>query len=194
MKRWLAMALVVFALFGTARASAALSGDVETLSRESLGSLYMSRLRSGAGEVMILIEDEAGEPLYWCTEVPAEPPEASEGDAAEAARRAIPDALILQIETEGDVKLVRLAAPKLFGTLWVVDGRVIRRDLKGGAFVEDGRLTLDGALHAAQLVRPEAVFTAVEYDAEDGAYEGDARLDGASYDFEIDAQTGQLLE
>ena len=180
-----------------ALAEGALPADAAVVSAERLGDLWLLRLAADSGETLLLLADAGGMPVRLFTEAPAPEPTGgaqTASEAAEAALAALPGALVLQVDTEGSEKAVRVATPCLFGTVWVSGGQVRRRSLTGGQFVSGGRLTLDGAYHAAQLTRPEAVFLAVEYDDEDDAYEGDALLNGVEYEFQLDARTGRLLE
>ena len=162
-----------------------------------MGDLRLIRLMSDTGETMILLSDDESLPICLITEnaAPVEQGVTQTADEAMAAvRAAFLDGLIIQVKSEGTLKAVSIATPHLFGTLWTNGGQVVRRNLKGGCFIANGRLTLDGACHIAQLIHPEAEFFSIEYDEDDDAYEGDAMVNGVKYELELDAQTGKLLE
>ena len=171
--------------------------DAESIAEERFGDLRFIRLSSKAGETMIMLSDDEGLPICLITESAASVEQGgtqTTDDATAAVRAAFPDALILKVESEGTLKAVSIATPYLFGTLWTSGGQVVRRKLRGGCFIADGRLTLDGAYHIAQLIQSEAVFIAFEYNAEDDTYEADALVNGVEYELELDARTGKLLE
>ena len=171
--------------------------DSEPVAEERFGDLQLIRLISNNGETMMLLLDYEGLPMCLITEkaAPVDQSAVQTADEAMAAVRAgFPNALIIQVESEGALKAVCIVTPHLFGTVWTNDGQVVRRDLRGGCFISNGRLTLDGACHIAQLLHPEAEITAIEYDSDDDAYEGDALVDGVEYDLELDAQTGKQME
>ena len=171
--------------------------DAVIIAEEQIGDMLLMRLTAETSETMVLLQDGAGAPVYIATEklAPVEhtlPQTADEAKAAVLA--AFPDALIIKVESVGELKAVYVVTPCLLGTLWTAGGKVYWRSLTGGSFMTEGRLTLDGAYHTAQFIHPEAVFVAIEYDRKDNIYEGDALIDGVKYELELDARTGQLLE
>ncbi len=171
--------------------------DAYVVESERLGEMNLLRLSAATGETMLMLIDSAGMPICLTTEksAPADPDaEQTADDAIATALGAFPDAIILQVYSDEMYKAVNLATPELIGTLWVVGGQICRRELRGGHFIADGRLTLDGACHAARLLHPEAELMALEYDSDDNTYDGDALVNGVEYEIELDARTGMLLE
>ena len=108
-----------------------------------------------------------------------------------------PDAIMLFGEDieDGSKKLYMLTG-NAAGEITVHGNIIISRTLNYGDYISDGKLTMDGALAAMHMHRPEAEFRAVELDEDDGVwcYEGEAFIDGVEYEFELNAITGKLLE
>ena len=153
------------------------------------------------GERMLLTVDALTEaPLSLVTELPAAFPESGEPQAREAALRAVeaeyPLALLLFANAEASgARSVGVIAREMGGTALVAGDRIISRSFTYGAFLLDGRLTIDGARMALALHRPEAEIRELEPDDDDARlYEGEAFVDGVEYEFELDARTGKLLE
>lgn len=151
------------------------------------------------GEVLLLMCSD-GELLLVETQQRAaydpSAPAVSRSLAEELARQQWPDCRILFSRDEQDGKLLGVAGENFCGSILVADGRIISRSLEIGVIFRDGRLTMDGALKVLSLHRPEAEFYALELDREDGMqiYEGEALLNGAEYEFELDVSSGKLLE
>ena len=166
--------------------------EARQIGGEAIGPIRRIDLEiPSTGERMALFLDGDGEPLTLVTVADGAPASEAAGDVTAAAEEACPGALVLRSSGEQ----LAVASYCWFGTLEVRSGCVVRRELRGGRFVgEDGLLTLDGALAAMRLLRPEAVFQEIEYDADDRDYEGEALVDGEPYEFEIDAASGRLLE
>ena len=200
--RSLAVVVAIVSIFLTTCASsdserASLPPDAVITAEEQMGDMLLLRLTAETGETMVLLRDGAGMPVFLATEKPAAVDQTSPQtvDEAKAAVLAVfPDALIIKVESVGELKAVYVVTPCFLGTLWTAGGRVYSRNLTGGSFIADGRLTLDGAYHAAQFIQPEVEFVAIEYDKKEDIYEGDALIDGVKYELELDARTGQLLE
>ena len=193
MKRTLCLcAALLLAMAAFAAAEPVLPPDALRLEERSFGTIRQISLEiPDTGERMALLLDGDDNALALVTTVPGTPPATENGDASAAARDACPGAIVLR--EDGD-RLI-LAARDWFGTLELRSGRVVSRELKAGCYVNgDGLLSLDGALCAIRLLRPEAEITGIEFDAGDREYEGEALLDGELYEFEIDAATGRLLE
>lgn len=153
-----------------------------------------------SGEVIELITDENGTPISIITATPAvaakEEEQSREG--AEAAVLAdYPSALILSAESKEDgSRETAILTEELSGRVTVHGDAIISRELAIGNFIHEGQLTADGAKAALSLLRPDAKIAEIELDNDDGLliYEGEAYLNGAEYEFELNAQTAKLLE
>ncbi len=171
--------------------------DAVSAAEERIGEIRLIHLTADTGEKMLLLLDAAGKPVYLSTENPAPVEDGTSQTTEEvlaAVRAAFPDAVIFRTASEGGLKAVSVATPNLLGTLWISGGRVIRRNLTGGSFLAEGHLTLDGACRIMQHTHPEAVLISMEWDGEDGQYEGEALVNGVRYELELNGHTGALLE
>lgn len=152
------------------------------------------------GEVLLLTVDETGAPLRLETEVPASAEGAGEQsrEGAEAAvQLEYPTGRVLSAElAEDGSRTLAVLADDLCGMVEVRGEKIVSRALDFGEFAKDGRLTQSGALAALKLLRPEAEIVEIELDEDDGIllYEGEAYIGDIEYEFELNAQTGRLLE
>ncbi len=120
--------------------------------------------------------------------------------AEEALVAGYPDAWVISsgtVDIQGkSVARFCVLAEQFYGAIWIDQGQIIGRELTFAPCLRDGMITLQGAVSALRLLRPEAVIYEIELDGDDGliVYEGEAQLAGESYEFELDAHSGQLLE
>ncbi len=170
-------------------------------SDQRVGNIRVLTMELTSGETLDLTIDLSnGAPLSLVSRVPVsvDSPQAQGREEAEAlVLSTYPDAWILFAEDiEGGAKRLGLLSESLCGQVTVQSGMLVSRDLRFDHFAQDGYLTIDGALAAMRLLRPEAEYYALERDSNDGyvVYEGNARIDGVEYEFELDAQNVQLLE
>ncbi|MBQ9950936.1 MAG: PepSY domain-containing protein [Clostridia bacterium] len=153
------------------------------------------------GEVLLLTLDAlTGEPISLITETPAQAqpdPDETRADAESAVIAACPGAKILFAEDDGEGgRRLYTLSETLCGAVSVRGGKIVARSLAFGRFLDGGQLTAEGAAAALTLLRPGAEILELEKDEDDGLtlYEGEAILDGAEYEFELDALSGKLLE
>ena len=197
-------AIVLMALMLSAAAEEALPGvpdSANVTDTQTVGSYICHTLEFETGEQAALtLDSKTGAAISLVTFLAAEP----DAEAAQDRQRAedtvlseYPDALILFGEdADGGAKRMYVISPEFGGAVWVQGDIICRRELNFGAFMRDGRLTMEGALMAMSMYRPEAEFRALELEEDDGrwSYEGEAYIDGREYEFEISASTGRLLE
>jgi len=124
-----------------------------------------------------------------------------DAEAAKAMLAGIyPDALVVSsAESNLDTAVVRrliIVAPDLCGCILFDADGVCGKDIVFDACIRDGRITSDAARSIMQFLRPDAKITEIELDDDDGLllYEGEARIDGQTFEFEMDAATGKLLQ
>lgn len=173
----------------------------EIISEQDAGPYKWLDIEFETGETaMLLVDAVTGDMVSLTTTQPAlvmATEVQSREDAEQAVLTQYPGAIILFGEDmeDGSKKLYAIAGG-MAGEIQVYGGIIISRSLEYGEFIRDGMLTMDGALAAMHMHRPEAEFYAVELDKDDGVwcYEGEAYIDGAEYEFEINAVTGRLLE
>lgn len=182
-------------------ARALIPEGADTVSDQSLGGIRVLTLQLPSGEILDLIYDRThGAPLLLVTRTAAstDAQSSQERDAAEALTlAAYPGARILAAgDANSGAKRLSLMTDALCGEVEVLGNTIISRDLQFGTFAQNGILTIDGALAAMRLLRPDAEYTALEFDEDDGAllYEGNALVEGVEYEFELDARSAQLLE
>lgn len=182
-------------------ARALIPEGADIASDQSVGSVRILTLQLASGEILDLVYDLSHDaPLYLVTRTAAssDAQSAQERAAAEAlARGAYPDAWILAAGDAPDgAKRLSLMTDTLCGEVDILGDVIVSRDLRFGMFAQNSTLTIDGALAAMRLLRPDAEYIALEFDADDGAllYEGNALVDGIEYEFELDARSAQLLE
>lgn len=152
-------------------------------------------------QLMLTLSTRTDAALSIITEIAAAPADPSTPQARDAAEAIVltdyPDARILFAnDAENGTKALAVISEALCGEITVGDDIILSRNLTCGSYVQNGYFTMDGALAALKLHRPEAVFQALELDEDDGqyVYEGDAYVSGVEYEFELDARTGKLLE
>lgn len=117
---------------------------------------------------------------------------AEEGfSAAEFVSTRWEDALIIRDSEDGLI----FAAAGMAGICTVREGSCWV-SVSFGSYIDNEKLTRDGAEAVLLMMRPECVVSEMEMDSDDGLliYEGEALAGGAEYEFEIDAYTGRLLE
>lgn len=194
MKKSLAMLLALMAMAASACAEDALLLPPAGAEQMDGGWTLPS------GEAVELTLDELGAPVSLITVTAAEFDAAGEQSlegAEEAVRLEYSDALVLasEILTDGS-RAVSVLTENLSGTVTVAGDGIVSRELRFGEYISDGRLTMDGARAALLLLRPNAEIAEIEPDEDDGTliYEGEARMDGAEYEFEMNAKTGKLME
>jgi len=199
------MCIFVFIMLaGTAFADAPLyelPEDAELLNEQTAGPYCWLELRFDTGEEALMVTESAtGKTVSLSTVIPAavtaDVPQERAG--AEAAVLAVyPDALMITGEdADGGAKLLHVITPSMSGRIWVLGDIIISRELEYGDYIRGGMLTMDGAVAAMHMHRPEAEFRAMELDEDDGVwcYEGEAYVDGREYEFELNAVTGRLME
>lgn len=200
----LLVALMLMALTLSAAAGEALPGapaSARVADIQTVGAYVCHTLEFESGEQAALyLDSETGAAVSLTTLLAVEPETdaAQDRQLAEAAVLSeYPDALILFGEdADGGALLLHIISPGLSGAVQVHGDVICRRELTFGAFMREGRLTMDGALAAMSMYRPAAEFRALELEEDDGqwSYEGEALIDGREYEFEISAATGKLLE
>lgn len=175
--------------------------DAVVVADQGLGEFRVLTLELPTGECLLLTLNTRTETgVSVVTQTPASLDAnvtQTQREAEAIALSAYPDANILFVrDGENAEKVMAIFTPSMCGEIWVCSGGVLRRALSCGRYIENERLTLEGALAVLQLYRPEAEFYALELDEEDGTlvYEGNARVSGIEYEFELNARTGRLLE
>lgn len=166
-----------------------------------LGAYRVLSMEMPSGEQLDLTCDFAtGEPLSLATRTAVSLQTQQIQDrksAEELVLGAYPGAWILSArEMDSGAKCLSLLGDVICGEITVQNNLLISRNLQFGRYAQDGVLTMDGALAAMKLLRPEAEFHALELDEDDGEmiYEGNARVDGVEYEFELNARNARLLE
>lgn len=197
-------ALIIMALTLSAAVGEALPGvtaSARVADTQTAGAYVCHTLEFESGELAALTLDSrtgAGISLITLLAVEPETESAQDRQLAEAAvLNEYPDALILFGEdADGGAMLLHIISPGLSGAVHVHGDIICRRELTFGAFMHEGRLTMEGALTAMSMYRPDAEFRALELEEDDGqwSYEGEACIGGHEYEFEISAVTGKLLE
>lgn len=180
---------------------ALIPSDADILEDQAVGNFRVLTLELPSGETLELTWDlQQEKPLSLNTLNPVSPLSDSAQSRQEAERVALeayPGASVLFAEDPADGgKLVYLLSETLCGEILISDDDVISRRIQFGTYARDGVLTMEGALAAMNLYRPNAKLYALELDEDDGQlrYEGNAILNETEYEFELDAQTFQLLE
>lgn len=168
---------------------------------KTVGAYVCHTLEFQSGEQAVLTLDSKTGAAVSLTTLLAVEPDAETVQDRQLAEAAVlseyPDALILFGENaDWGAMLLYIISPGLSGTVQVQGDMICRRELTFGAFMREGRLTMEGALAAMSMYRPDAEFQALELEEYDGqwSYEGEAHIDGREYEFEISASTGRLLE
>lgn len=199
---WICVVMLFMAYVACAEESAydIPAGAVITATQEA-GPYRLVDIEFESGETAVLVIDvQSGEEISLTTTQAAFVLTDTVQDRAEAENAVIsqyPDAIILFGEDmEIGSKKLYMITGNIAGEITVHGNIIISRTLNCGDFFRDGRLTMDGALAAMHMHRPEAEFRAVELDEDDGVwcYEGEAYIDGVEYEFELNAVTGKLLE
>lgn len=127
-----------------------------------------------------------------------EAPDRAMGEAAVAA--AYPGALVISVSTEtmdgAQVMRLCLLSEEFSGYVLFAGEDIIGRELSFAQCIRDGMISMQGAVAALRLLRPEAALVDIELDDDDGIllYEGEALVSGVEYEFELDAYTGRLLQ
>lgn len=176
------------------------AGAVITDTQEA-GPYKLADIEFESGETAVLVIDvQSGEEISLTTTQAAfvlTDTVQNREDAESAVISQYPDAIMLFGEDmEVGSKKLYMITENIVGEITVHGNIIISRMLNYGDYIRDGRLTMDGALAAMHMHRPEAEFRAVELDEDDGewCYEGEAFIDGVEYEFELNASTGKLLE
>lgn len=176
------------------------AGAVITDTQEA-GPYKLVDIEFESGETAVLVIDvQSGEEISLTTTQAAfvlTDTVQNREDAESAVISQYPDAIMLFGEDmEVGSKKLYMITGNIVGEITVHGNIIISRTLNYGDYIRDGRLTMDGALAAMHMHRPEAEFRAVELDEDDGVwcYEGEAFIDGVEYEFELNASTGKLLE
>ena len=176
------------------------AGAVVTDTQEA-GPYKLADIEFESGETAVLVIDvQSGEEISLTTTQAAfvlTDTVQNREDAESAVISQYPDAIMLFGEDmEVGSKKLYMITGNIVGEITVHGNIIISRMLNYGDYIRDGRLTMDGALAAMHMHRPEAEFRAVELDEDDGewCYEGEAFIDGVEYEFELNASTGKLLE
>lgn len=205
MKKLLAALLMLLTL--TAQAEALPEGIfrpegakiVSESAEDSLKTLTIALPDTGE-TLRLTLDAQTGAPLSLVTETPAQAqpdPDETRADAENAVVAACPGAKILFAEDDGEGgRRLYALSETLCGTVNVRGGKIVARSLAFGRFLDGEQLTAEGAAAALTLLRPGAEILELEKDEDDGltVYEGEAVLDGAEYEFELDALSGRLLE
>lgn len=175
--------------------------EATILSDESLGAYRVLSMELPSGELLDLTSDIAtSEPLSLATRTPVSLEMQQIQDRKKAEELVLdvyPGTWILSArEMEDGAKCLSLLSDVICGEVTVQNDILISRNLKFGCYAQEGVLTMDGALAAMKLLRPEAEFYALELDEDDGEliYEGNARVNGVEYEFELNARNARLLE
>lgn len=168
---------------------------------QTVGAYVCHTLEFQSGEHAVLMLDSKTGAAVSLTTLVAVKPDAETSQERRLAEAAVlseyPDALILFGEdADGGALLLYIISPELSGAVQVQGDMICGRELTFGAFMREGRLTMEGALAAMSMYRPNAEFRALELEEDDGqwSYEGEAYICGHEYEFEISAATGRLLE
>ena len=122
-------------------------------------------------------------------------------DALSTARILVGEAAQLT-ESERDDGLYEYQASfsteEFFGTIELnaETGVVLEADIYYNAAVPEGQLGYAEIMAQLESLKPGLNVIRIEFDEDDGRmrYEGEALLDDALYEFEIDAATGELRE
>lgn len=89
-------------------------------------------------------------------------------------------------------------AEGVYGTLELnaESGTILDADVYFGDYTDGSVLTQDAAIAALASLKPGVEVVKIELDEDDGRsiWEGDAKLDGKRYEFELDAASGTLIE
>ena len=121
---------------------------------------------------------------------------------AAAVEAAYPGAEIVRKDEEiddGNHEIeVFIVTDGLYGTLDLnaETGAILERELYVGEYAADGMMTEEAARAQIATLKPGAEIVKIKLDEDDGRYfwEGDATLNGARYEFAINATTGDMVE
>lgn len=121
---------------------------------------------------------------------------------AAAVEAAYPGAEIIrkdeQIDDGNHEIEVFIVTDGLYGTLDLnaETGAILERELYVGEYAADGMMTEEAARAQIATLKPGAEIVKIKLDEDDGRYfwEGDATLNGARYEFAINATTGDMVE
>ena len=200
MKKFFSALLCALLLLGIACAEGCLPEGAQLLAEEGDERRY--RVEETGEELILSMQGESASGLRgeFAGAIDASWQEQSREGAEVALREEYPAAWILRAEgaqVAGNPALkLTFICESAAGWVTVLENQVREREILFGAYVQDGRLTMTGARMALLLYRPQAQLTEIELDEDDGLwiYEGEAILDGTEYEFEIHAETAQLLE
>lgn len=200
MKKFLSALLCALLLTGSAFAEEVLPEGAWLLLEEGNEGRY--RVEETGEELTLYMQGEIASGLRgeFAGEIDASWQEQSREGSEAALREEYPAALVLRAE---ETQLAGISAWKLSfvceeaaGWATILGDRIREREVSFGAYFQEGRLTMTGARMALLLYRPQAQLTEIELDEDDGlwTYEGEAVYEGTKYEFEIHAETAQLLE
>lgn len=200
MKKFFSALLCALLLLGIACAEGCLPEGAQLLAEEGDERRY--RVEETGEELILSMQGESASGLRgeFAGAIDASWQEQSREGAEVALREEYPAARVLRAK---ETQLAGLSAWKLTfvceeaaGWATLLGDRIREREVSFGAYFQEGRLTMTGARTVVLLYRPQAQLTEIELDEDDGLwiYEGEAILDGTEYEFEIHAETAQLLE
>lgn len=111
--------------------------------------------------------------------------------AGEFLREKWPEALIVRENEDG----ILFVGSGIAGEGVQEDGKLVIEAVFG-EYLDETKLTAQGARAVLGFLRPGVQVTETELDSDDGMliYEGEALVNGVEYEFEINAYTGRLLE
>lgn len=126
----------------------------------------------------------------------------TEDEARAIALERHPGAEILALRSERDDGLyeyrILLSTDEFFAAIELnaETGAVLEEDLYYNDAVPEGLLNYGEAILKLETLKPGANVLRIEFDEDDGLalYEGEAILDGAIHEFELAADSGDLLE
>lgn len=124
----------------------------------------------------------------------------AEAGVPESVSGIYPGAWVISAHEEtvngGPALRILLVHEDFSGYILMGDGMIIGRELNFAPCIEDGMLTMTGAVSVLNLLRPGLIISEIELDEDDGLllYEGEAFLSGEEYEFELDAHTARLLQ
>jgi len=168
--------------------------------QHTAGHLQMITLHLDSGEQLEFMWDmQSGKPAAMFTSLAANAVSSvpDQSIAEDVVQLHYPGTNILSsAEDENGLLKLFVIREDFYGYLQVSADTIVSRNLIFGSFVSEGQLTMEGALAALHLHRPQAQLQAIELDMDDGKfiYEGAALLDAEKFEFELDAFTGKLLE
>lgn len=126
----------------------------------------------------------------------------TEDEARALVQNLYPEATIISLRSERDDDLYEYQASfsteEFFGTIELnaETGVVLEADIYYNAAVPEGQLGYAEIMAQLESLKPGLNVIRIEFDEDDGRmrYEGEALLDNVLYEFEIDADTGELRE